>query len=124
MNSENLIQPKFAQLNGFVSELLLLLEDNKNEKIEIVCDQIEKGNIVNYIQEKYDFKNINSSLEAFVDVNTIMKKIYVSEQDANSKGFERNGIAYIIKLILDDINKNLFDMKFNDVNPDDYRLDD
>ena len=124
MNSDKFIKPKFAQLCEFASELLQLIDNKKSEEIEIVCEQIEKGNIVNYFQEKYSFQNMNSSLEGFVDVNTIMKKMYVSDQDANCKGFDSNGIAYIIKLILDDISRNLFNMECNDVNPDEYRLDD
>lgn len=124
MNGDDYKKPKFAQLCEFASELLLLLVDGKSEDVEKVCEEIETGNITDYFKNKYGFKNMNSSLEAFAEVNNIMKSKYVSKREAEKKCLEQNGIAYLIQLIWDDVSKNLYDMKFNDIDPDTYRFDD
>lgn len=124
MNVDKHNKPKFAQLYEFASELLLLLVNEKNEEVEKICEEIEAGTITNYFYNKYSFKNINSSLEAFADVNSIMKSKYVSQKEAENRCLEQNGIAYLIQLIWDDVSKNLYDMKFNDIDPDNYRFDD
>lgn len=36
-------------------------------------------------------------------------------------GLNNNGLVYVIRLIIDDLNGLLYDMKFNDVNPESYR---
>lgn len=123
MHIDNYKKPKFAQLCEFASELLLLLADEKNEDVEKVCKEIEAGTVTDYFHNKYGFKNMNSSLEVFADVNDIMKNKYVSKREAENKCLEQNGIAYLIQLILDDVSQNLYDMKFNDIDPDSYRVD-
>ena len=91
--------------------------------METICDQVEAGTIVNYIYKTFSFKNMNNSLDSLSDVNDIMKNKVVSETDAKSMLLDKNGIAYLLQLILYDLQNNLYDIKFNDINPDDFRRD-
>lgn len=123
MDPDNYKHPKFAQLCAFASELLLLLNSGENVSVETICDQVEAGTIVNYIYKTFSFKNMNNSLDSLSDVNDIMKNKVVSETDAKSMLLDKNGIAYLLQLILYDLQNNLYDIKFNDINPDDFRRD-
>lgn len=123
MDPDNYKQPKFAQLCAFASELLLLLNNGENVSVETICDQVEAGTIVNYIHKTFGFKNMNNSLASLSDVNDIMKNKDVSENDAKNMLLGGNGIAYLLQLILYDLQNNLYDIKFNDIDPDDFRRD-
>ena len=121
--SENCsVYPKFTQLHLFASELLLILSSKKDVSVEIICNQIENGKIVEYIKKQFGFKNMNSSIEYFKDIDSIMKRKYVYENEARNLSLEHSGIGYLIQLILDDFNANMCDMSNNGFNPDDYRL--
>lgn len=36
-------------------------------------------------------------------------------------GINNNGLVYIMRLIIDDLNELLYDMEWNDVDPESYR---
>lgn len=125
MSFETNKRPKFSQLNDFAYELLLLLVDGEKEDVEIICNEIEQGTIINYFYEKYGFKDINNinNINNLVDVNNIMKMKYVSNRNAENQGLSKNGIVYLIELILHDLVSTLYNLKSNGINPDDYRND-
>lgn len=114
--------PKFAQLHSFATEILYLIEKGEVVSVEQVCNQIEDGAIVNFINNTFGFKNMNTKFESITDVNEMLKAFYVSEQDAEKRLVNKNGLVYIMHLILEDLNTVLYDMKFNNINPDEFRF--
>lgn len=115
---------KFGQLVMFATEILYLIDEGKSVSVEVICEQIENGTIVNYVKNTFKFKNSNSSsLIIDADVNAIFKNKYVSKREAEKYFVSKNGLIYVIHLVLEDLNEALFNMKFNDINADDYRCD-
>ena len=114
-------QPIFGQLNYFAGELLRMIDEGQTVSIEEVCDNIEKGTIVQFIKTKCGFKNLNVTVESVNKVNDVLKNIYVSDNEARNMGINNNGLVYITRLIIDDLNGLIYDMEFNKVNPESYR---
>jgi hypothetical protein len=113
-------QPIFGQLNYFAGELLRMIDEGQTVSIEDVCDNIEKGTIVQFIKTRCGFKNLNVTVESVKGVNDILKNKYVSDNEAQNMGIN-NGLVYIMRLIIDDLNGLLYDMKWNDVDSESYR---
>ena len=111
----------FAQMNMFGGELMRMIDEGQKLSVEEVCDHIENGDIVEYVKAKCGFKNINVTVEGIKAVNAVLKNIYVSENEARKVGIENNGLIYLLWLINDDTNRLLYNMKFNDIEPDVYR---
>lgn len=114
-------QPIFGQLNYFAGELLRMIDEGQTVSIEEVCDNIENGTIVQFIKTRCGFKNLNVTVESVKRVNDVLKNKYVSDNEARNMGISSNGLIYITRLIIDDLNELLYDMKFNNVNPESYR---
>jgi hypothetical protein len=113
-------QPIFGQLNYFAGELLRMIDEGQTVSIEDVCDNIEKGTIVQFIKTRCGFKNLNVTVESVKGVNDILKNKYVSDNEAQNMGIN-NGLVYIMRLIIDDLNGLLYDMKWTDVDSESYR---
>lgn len=94
-----------------------MIDEGQIVSIEEVCDNIGKGTIVQFIKTRCGFKNLNVTVES---VNDVLKNKYVSDNEAQNMGLN-NGLVYITRLIIDDLNGLLHNMKFNDVNPELYR---
>lgn len=114
-------QPVFGQLGLFASELLRMIDEKQCVSIQEVCDNIESGTIVQFIKTKCGFKNLNVTVDSVKGVNDILKNMYVSDKEAQNMGISNNGLVYITRLIIDDLNRLLYNMKFNNVNPESYR---
>ncbi len=112
--------PKFKQLQMFASELIILLDKGKNENILDICEYVEKGEIVEYINKNYSFQNREVNLNSIKDVNDILKKFYVSETEASNRGINSNGIAFLVQLIQEIYSDCMYNMKMNDIEPDIY----
>lgn len=115
------VYPVFGQLCLFANELLRMIDERQEISIEEVCNNIEKGTIVQFIKTKCGFKNLDVTVDSVKAVNDILKNKYVSDNKARNMGINNNGLVYITRLIIDDLNGLLYDMKFNDVNPESYR---
>ena len=112
----------FAQLGFFAKELLRMIDEGQSLPIDTVCNSIENGSIVQLIATKCGFKNINVSPDTIPDVNGILKEKYVSKNEARDRGINNNGLIFIVHLIIEDLTALLYNLKFNDINPDEYRL--
>lgn len=115
--------PIFGQLSLFAGELLRMIDEGQTVPIYEVCDSIENGVIVQYVKTKCGFKNLNVTVESVNKVNDILKDKYVSDREAQTMGINNNGLVYISKLIVDDLTKLLYDMRFNNVDPELFRDD-
>ncbi len=113
--------PVFAQMNMFVGELMRMIDEGQNLSVEDVCDHIEAGDIVEYVKTMCGFKNINVSVDNVKATNDVLKNFYVSENEARKVGIENNGLIYLLWLINEDTNRLLYNMKFNDIEPDMFR---
>lgn len=98
-----------------------MIDEGQTVSIGEVCDNIEKGTIVQFIKTRCGFKNLNVTVESVKRVNDVLGNKYVSDNEARNEGLNNNGLVYIIILIIDDLDRLLYDMKFNDVNPESYR---
>ena len=111
----------FAQLGFFAGELLRMIDEGQMISIDEVCDNIENGTIVEFIKTRCGFKNLNVTVESVRDVNLILKEKCVGEREARNCGLNNNGLIYIVRLIIDDLTGLLYDIKFNDIDPEMYR---
>ena len=116
-----MMTPRFNQLGWFAEEVLRIVDEGQVIPIEAVCDNIEHGTIVEFIQTQCGFKNIEVTPDSISDVNDVMKRKYVSENDARNKGISNNGLIYLVHLIIEDSTALLYDLHLNDVNPESYR---
>lgn len=98
-----------------------MIDEGQTVSIEEVCDNIGRGTNVRFIKTRCGFKNLNVTVESVNKVNDVLKNKYVSDNEARNMGLNNNGLVYITRLIIDDLNGLLYNMKFNDVNPELYR---
>lgn len=115
--------PAFGQLGLFVQELLRIIDEGQKASIVDICTNIEQGTITDFIYAHYGFKNVNVTLESITDVNKIMKRKYVSEREAEIRGINNNGLVFLAHLIVEDLTRLLYDMKFNKIDPESYRYE-
>lgn len=115
-------QPIFGQLIRFANELLRMIDEGQTASIIDVCDNIEQGTITEFIRTHCGFKNLNVTLESISEVNNVMQNKNVSEREAHNCGIDNNGLVFLVHLILEDLSKLLYDMKFNNIDPELYRL--
>lgn len=108
----------FEQLREFSNELLRMIDEGQSLPINVVCDSIDNGSIVQVIAKKCGFKNINVSPYTIPDVNAILKEKYVSENEARNRGIDKNGLIFIVLLIVDHLTNLLYQLEFNDINPE------
>lgn len=111
----------FAQLGAFAKELLRIIDEGQSLPINTVCESIENGCIVQLIATKCGFKNINVSSDTIPFVNDVLKEKCVLENDVRSSGITNNGLIFIVHLIVQDLTALLYNLKFNDINPEEYR---
>lgn len=111
----------FAQLGLFAGELLRMVDEGQTISIDEVCDNIENGTIVEFIKTRCGFKNLNVTIDSVRAVNLILKEKCVGEHEARNYGLNNNGLIYIARLIIDDLTGLLYDIKFNDIDPETYR---
>lgn len=121
MNELN--DPIFNQLSLFANELLRMIDEGQTASIVEVCDNIEQGTITEFIDTNYSFKSLHVTLERIADVNKVLKGKYVSEDEAHKYGINNNGLVFLMLLIVGDLKKLFYDMKFNRIDPESYRLD-
>lgn len=112
---------EFAQLGDLARELLRMIDEGQSLPINVVCNSIENGSIVQVIATKCGFKNINVSPDTIPDVNALLKEKYASENEARNRGINKNGLVFIVYLIIDDLAGLLYQLKFNGINPEEFR---
>lgn len=112
---------QFAQMNMFGRELLRMIDEGQSLSIEDVCVHIENRNIVEYVKRTCGFKNVNISVNNIKDVNEILAEKVVGQNEAKCQGITKNGLIYLVNLIIEDSDLLLNNMKLNSVYPDSYR---
>ena len=113
--------PVFAQMSLFAGELMRMIDEGQKLSVEEVCEHVGNGDIVEFIKTACGFKNINVSVDNVKSANDVLKNKYVSENEAKKVGIENNGLIYLLWLISDDTNRLLYNMNFNDIEPDGFR---
>ena len=121
--NDDMIEPLFAQLGSFAREILRIIDEGQTVTLEDVCKNIESGTIVEFVYTNCGFKNVNISLKTLSDVNGFLQNKYVSEHEAYNRGINNNGLVFIVHLIVEDFSSLLYNMHWNDVNPESYRTD-
>ncbi len=87
--------PIFGQLAWFAYELLRMIDEGQTASISDVCENIEHGTITQFIYTHCGFKNVNVTLESIADVNGVLARKYVSENEANKWGVDNNGLGLV-----------------------------
>ncbi|NFE95827.1 UNVERIFIED_ORG: hypothetical protein B2H95_00740 [Clostridium botulinum] len=100
-----------TDLNMFSILLINLIDNGKNEDIEIIEEK--KDNIVEYILNKYNdgrtiFKNINIE-----SVQNFITEQYITETDSRDKGIDNNGLLYLLQIIISYMSNELFNYECN-----------
>lgn len=95
--------------------IAFLIDNNEKESISTIVDEIDNKKVVSFIINKYKqkypkilaFKNFEPNI--IQELELFFKNIYVSENEANSRGIYKNGLLYLLILINDKISSDLFD---------------
>lgn len=109
--------PEFSQLILFANELLRMIDEGESLSVCDVCEHIESGFIVEFVYTQCGFKNLNVTVDGIRKVNNILKNHFVSENEASKKGVNKNGLLFILWLVLEEFSQAFFTMKENGIDP-------
>lgn len=115
---------KFEQMALLGYQLLHYVDQGKFVSIGEVCQRIEDGDVVEFIFKRLGMDNTNFSSDDIADVNIVLKEKDISETVAKDLGIEKNGLAYLVRLILEDATNLLYDIDMdddNDIQVESYR---
>lgn len=110
--------PEFSQLILFANELLRMIDEGESLSVRDVCEHIESGFIVEFVYTQCGFKDLNVTVDGVRKVNDILKNHFVvSENEARGKGINKNGLLFILWLVLEEFSQTFFTMKENGIDP-------
>lgn len=104
------------QAKYFISEILILLDEGKSITIQKFEEEMDEGNIIEFIGKNYGFKNQNSIPENQDKLKVALADMYVSESEGRNKRITNNGLVYLLDCLINIIANELFDYKMNYLN--------
>lgn len=102
-----------TQAQYLFSEVIVLLDEGKSITIEEFEEKMDNGTIIEFIGEKYGFKNLNSTPENQNIIKQELSALYVSENEAQKKCISNNGFVYLLSCLFEIVQSEAFDYKMN-----------
>lgn len=98
----------------FITELLHLIDSGKSITIEDASAHMEKGDIFEFINTSCGYDNINVKTDMAKDINSALER-EVSENEATKRGIEKNGLIYVLSILVGDWMNTLSDMQLDEI---------
>ena len=100
-------------VNVYIHELLRLIDEGHNISIEEVCRHIDNGDICRFLQVKFGYKNLNINKEMEENLEILLMEKYVSDNEAAKWAITKNGLLYIVEILVSDLIGCMYNIKNN-----------
>lgn len=107
---------KFEQMTFLGYLLLHYIDQGKYISIDEICQHLDDGDVVEFIFNKFGMDNNNFNVNNLRDANNVLKRKYVSKSKAKEQGIDKNGLNYLMWLILEDVTRLLYEIDMDDDN--------